>query len=787
LVEVSRGFVGSSATTHQDTIGVATIYKGSYNIVESKIFFAEAPRGNPQLNIDKGNLAYETSDFSGRVFLRNDYSTNQIYDDISLKFTGIGRTFTLTNQGINTVGLGSTGGNGILFINGVFQTPTTDNNPENNFKIIENSGISSVIFSGIQDPYNGNYITSQFDVNQNQTPRGGIIVSLGSSLGLGYAPLVGASVTAVINGGSIISVGLGTTDNLGSGYNGIVSIGVSVYESGHTGTPAAITASVGAGGTLSFNIVYGGSGYSNPKIIVSPPSYENLEVVGVSRLGIGTTTTTGIGLLLTVDVDAGITSSTGIGSTYFGVSSFKISRQGYSFKRGDVFKPVGLVTDKRLGSPISEFKLTVIDTFSDSFAAWQFGEFDYIDSVKNYQDGIRTRFPLYYNSNLLSFESAEDSLIDLNNLLLIVINGVIQEPGIAYQFEGGTSFTFTTAPKPEDKIAIFFYRGTKESDSKLHTNIPETIKKGDTVQILKRNDIKGTLSQNERRVFDLSYSDKFETNSYSEQGIDTINNKPMSWTKQKKDSFINGDVVYKSRDSIESLVYPTAKVIKDFSTTDTEIFVDNAQFFNYENNYPIEAFNAVIIDPNSVNTVGLATNFKKEVITNISLVEGFSGIITGIGTTAGIGVPLALKFYLNSVGTGLSTGYPIYIFNTNIGKGVTSIYTSNSSVVGVGTTFLDNIYNISAYSVDINNVGIITCNILSTTSRVGLITSGSMVGNFSWGKMSEFTRSSSPISIGVTGKTVDVGLSTFSTIQRRSTPEQGIGIRGTGSLPKNGL
>mgnify|MGYP003704659555 CR=1 FL=1 len=45
-------------------------------------------------------------------------------------------------------------------------------------------------------------------------------------------------------------------------------------------------------------------------------------------------------------------------------------------------------------------------------------------------------------------------------------------------------------------------------------------------------------------MFDLSYSDKFETNLYSDQGIDNINYKPMSWTKQKNDSFINGEVVY---------------------------------------------------------------------------------------------------------------------------------------------------------------------------------------------------------------------------------------------------
>ena len=112
-----------------------------------------------------------------------------------------------------------------------------------------------MVFSGIRDPDDLDIITSEFDINQNQTPRGGIIISLGSSTGLGYAPLVGASVTAVVGaGGSIVSVGLGTTDNLGSGYNGIVSIGVSVYQSGHIGDTASITASVEDGGELSFTI-----------------------------------------------------------------------------------------------------------------------------------------------------------------------------------------------------------------------------------------------------------------------------------------------------------------------------------------------------------------------------------------------------------------------------------------------------------------------------------------------------------------------------------------------------
>ena len=1226
LIEVKRGFVGSSATSHTDSTE-ARIYKGSYNIVNNKIFFSESPRGNPQIERDSSNLIFETSDFTGRVFLRNNYTSNQIYDDISSKFTGIGRTFTLTVGGANTVGLGSTGGNGILFINGVFQTPTTLNNPQNNFKIIENSGISSVIFSGITSSNSDIILTSEFDVNQNQTPRGGIIVSLGSSSGLGYAPLVGANVFGKVGvGGSIISIvstattgsafaistatyhkttglldvttttphqfaytnvkqvtliglqfscpvnesflttvtttgqtvgigstvifvdsvsdvsigssisitgkltnipvvsvgntfvrigtsstigstigsgiavtfsthysgitttifpegvtgigktftikSIGTTTSFtidagistiphnyvgqgtvfsfygdltpGSGYNGIVAIGVSVYQSGHIGDTAIITASVGAGGTLSFTVGAGGTGYTNPQIFVSEPSYENLNVVGVSRLGIGATTKTGIGLLLNVEV--GASSTTGIGSTYFEVSKFNISRQGYSFQRGDVFKPVGLVTAKGLNSPLSEFKLTVIDTFSDSFAAWQFGQFDFIDSIKNYQDGVRTRFSLFYNDELLSFEKLEGSIVNLSNALLIIINGVIQDPETAYVFDGGTSFAFTTAPKTEDNVAIFFYKGTAGDDTSEINDIKETLQRGDVVQVLKNNSISKTITQDKRTVFDISGSDRFETNLYSKQGVDSNNYKPLSWIKQKVDQKINGELFSKSRDSLESLVFPTAKIIGDFSTTDTQIFVDNSDFFKYgtpnltdalivsgsldtvsagitavvsglgtvqsliinnpgsgytgnlvtlkispppvilekignvivgvgstaiatitvgaggtlttpititnpgfgyltsKNNYhpfPTDGyawatqqgntqFRSIISqgivsagstlgntplqmivtgdDPHIITynsptynialatkgqtwtfsvyakanelttgelflfeanssgvyidftmvTIDIKTDWKRFSITrpiinsntsfvqvrvdgtpnydsgngkiiwwdgfqversstvgiftsgstttalsipkviaplpdpiyenistiNTNTITGFSGIITGITTTEGIGGnPLALKFNLTGPSgySGLQIGYPIYIFDTRIGSGLTSINNSNSAIVGIGTTFLDNIYIISAFSSS-GTSGIITCNILSTTSVVGLASTGNTsnpVGKYSWGKLSGFSRSSSPISIGVTGNTIDVGLSTFPTIQRRKS-----GLRKTGALSK---
>jgi hypothetical protein len=119
--------------------------------------------------------------------------------------------------------------------------------------------------------------------------------------------------------------------------------------------------------------------------------------------------------------------------------------------------------------------------------------------------------------------------------------------------------------------------------------------------------------------------------------------------------------------------------------------------------------------------------------------------------------------------TNLSVGQPIYIFDTKVGNGATSI-------VGVGTTFLDNIYTIKSFS---SGTGIVTCSIHSNSSVVGIATTGSSAGKFSWGKLSGFTRSSSPVSIAVSGFTVNSGLTTFPTIQRR-----GYGLRNIGPIKK---
>ena len=964
-VSVVRASVGSTATIHSDGADVQ-VYRGSFNIIGSEIWFVDPPKGNTRARRDESNLPYVRAQYAGRTFLRSNYETNMIFDDISDQFTGIGKTYTMTVEGINTTGVSI--GNGILFINGVFQTPTTLNNAGNNYEFENDNvaGISSVVFTGITST-DGTYIKSDFDINQNQLPRGGLIVSLGSTPGLGYAPLFGAKVRANLDGsGSIVSitgishtgpgqsistasynnqtgiveittttdnnfvggdriklVGLGFTCpsgagivsyfpsseldysyditgiisarsfsanvgtstlphsyigfgtvfawydlNEGSGYRDPVSIGVT--DTNHTGTEASISAVVGAGGTLSFVVNNGGSGYVEPYIEIPEPIYENLEVIGVSRSGIGTTTDTGSNLLMNLKIGPS-PSTVGIGSTLFIVESFQISRPGYAFQVGDIFKPVGLVTAKDFSEPVSEFQLEVVETFQDYFSSWSFGEMNYIDSISTLQNGGRTRFPLNYNGQLLSFEidpnNPLSSSIDLDAVLLIFINGVIQQPGYAYQFSGGTSFKFTEPPKTSDKVDIFFYVGENGVYITL-IDVNETIKIGDDVFVRKHPLYPSTLDQSrERTIVDIIGSDIVETDNYVGFGINETDFKPIEWIKQKDDKYIKGDIVYKSRDSIEPIIYPTGKIIGDVNTDNSSIFVDNAELFNYEeDNYgiTINTFDGLIVEgtdpvsaaftatvsasgtilnititnpglgystssipvkissPSSIG-VGVGTTATAianvsggsvvsivitnpglgytetnppqliseipkpttELITSIANVQGFSGIITGISTTTGTGGhPLALKinFRSNSADANdLQTGYPIFVYNTTVGAGLTSVDSSDSSTVGIGTNFLDNVYIVNS-KVNFGPDAEIVCNVHTNSDIIGISTFGSTtlpLGNISWGRLYGFAARTNPISIGVTGLTIDSGLSTFPSIQRRS-----FGLRNTGGIRK---
>ena len=1133
LVSVERGAVGSSATAHANGT-LVELYKGNYNIIDSKVNFIEAPRGNPQ-GQDRNGLPFSRSIFNGRVYFRNNYASNFIYDDISPQFTGIKSDFILTINGEEVEGIGPEGGQGVLFINGIFQTPITDNNPNQNYQIIESSnravtlssdytltagmgitqfnnpnlsatvvsgtssgistfiitngslnvGIGSTLFANGVDtnvhPTNVSFVTgistvkftgtypddiekdfiNESDVNVNQIPRGGLPISVGSTAGLGYAPLIGAKLRPVVVGGSIVDVvGVATTgaslgiqtalyDNItgilsvttttdhglnfndqnkdqirlvglsftcnsgsgtvvyptggereyslvstpssrifeinagistlihyyigggtvtpffpdlsfGSGYNGIVSVSVAVTETGHTGNPAVITGTpvtfnthqfisatagiqksgspaiqpesgttynpstgilsvtatshglstndlvtiqdgslvfscaqdsfqtlhpyprstdyvsgistavtrinedvftvfVGTspahgGGALAFNISNGGTGYTNPTIFVSEPSYENLSIVGISRRADGPTTDTGVGL----KIDAKTTPSadyTGIGSELFEISEFEVSTPGYGFFPGDKFKAVGLVTSRFIESLIKEFEMEVTETFTDAFSLWQFGEFDYMDSIKPLQNGFRTRFPLRYENKIISVEANELFDVELNPILLIFRNRVIQEPGKTYEFIGGTTINFKVAPRPEDDMQIFFYKGTDGEDSSIVKAPPRPIEIGDEVQVM------GEPNQDKRLVSEFTQADTIRTNPYRGLGI-TDDFEPVEVIRQKYDLLIDGEIIDKSRILLEPRINPAAKIISDFNNDQTQFFIDSVgRLFNYESdNNPIsvritpESINKVdaeitatvsaegtisnltinnggsgyesvptikiqaptsqigvgvgtiatatltisngsvngftITNPglgysqtNSPQTIVSTPKVMTEIVSGITTIKGNTGIVTGIESTL-VGANKAIKFHLTLDPNEISfdtdvvfiPGNPIFIYDTEIGNGVISINSSESEVVGIGTTCLDNIYIINQFSVTGEHpnpvIGIVTCRISNSSDTASIPTtvgySTDPIGKFSVGILTgaNILRSASPISIGVTGFTINSGLSSFPTVQR---------------------
>ena len=137
----------------------------------------------------------------------------------------------------------------------------------------------------------------------------------------------------------------------------------------------------------------------------------------------------------------------------------------------------------------------------------------------------------------------------------------------------------------------------------------------------------------------------------------------------------------------------------------------------------------------------------------------------------------------------------IVINETRVGTGLTSVDSHNTSVVAIGTAFLDNVYRVHS----ISNIGKrveFTSNIHSDSPVVGIATTSpnvdnagiatTPVGRFSWGRIYNYDIKT-PIAIGVTGlhysqtvgiHTTDlVGLSTYPVLQRRD-----YGMRDTGSI-----
>ena len=161
-------------------------------------------------------------------------------------------------------------------INDVFQGPVS------NYNLKEMSGITTISFTGTASSVSS-------DINLSTLPIGGVLLSVGSTQGHGYQPLIGAGGTAVVSAaGTIQSVSIGYS---GRGYRtGIgqtVNVGVGTTSLTTPNTQWVGEGTIGSNGTITgvaITISKGGFSQVDPPFVVidEPLSYTNIPLESVS-------------------------------------------------------------------------------------------------------------------------------------------------------------------------------------------------------------------------------------------------------------------------------------------------------------------------------------------------------------------------------------------------------------------------------------------------------------------------------------------------------------------------
>ena len=699
------------------------------------------------------------SAFQGRTFIRSDYDGNVVLDDISQDFTGIGKTFTIKTNGSNTIGI--TSDFGAVLVNNIFQKPDVDYD----FISSPSPGITSIQFTGNA---NRDFVSESYslkDVNANNLPRKGIIVSIGNTQGYGYQFQKAGIGTAVVSGFGTVTVSMAFT---GSGYiNGPSTYEVRV-KGGNPTTGAAGTFTVRAGHIENIFMNTPGVGYTFtdvPKLEFDPSvPYDDLKLESSG---------TGIGASLSATVGLGLSISNII---------FPLSNIGYGYTVGEQLRIVGIPTVVGVGTTFAHATVTVTETADDEFAGWVFGKLQVLDDFSSKFNDKKRIFTLTENDEPISIESDTGSLIDLDQVLLIFIDDVLQKPGESYTFNGGTQIEFNEAPRSGSTLQVLFYRGT-DSDIANLTALAE-IKKGDGVRILSHPSNPSFLSQDRRIVREVIARDTLQTNVYKGQGITNANGatiRPIVWSKQQNDIIMDGAIISKARDVFSGRIFPTTKIIRSVASNHTSVYTDGGSLGFRKTEEPDNtAFNIRIIDPQS-NTGFGTTGFTMPVkdIEGVN-VNGDEGHIVGVGVSA---QAITFEFFIpknsplreNQFGsitqTGIATGDYFVVSRSNVGNvggGVTALSQTRASTVGIGNSFIDGVYQV-CHIHPVTGIGE-TMRVVSNIETnhqlnfTGLTSGvGAFYGEFSWAKFitgsigTSFTANTSE---GLTG------LSTAPEIQR---------------------
>ena len=151
----------------------------------------------------------------------------------------------------------------------------------------------------------------------------------------------------------------------------------------------------------------------------------------------------------------------------------------------------------------SEITFTEAPLAGMDFYGFYFGKLTQLDEISPFFDNKKKTFTMRENTEPFSLES-DNAAVEAQNNLLIFLNGVYQEPGVAYQLTGSI-IEFSEAPRAGSDCILYIYTGS--TSDILVSNTFNSIDPEDRVQI--------SSEGSDRRVATISSSTTIDSYEYT--------------------------------------------------------------------------------------------------------------------------------------------------------------------------------------------------------------------------------------------------------------------------------
>ena len=334
-----------------------------------------------------------------------------------------------------------------------------------------------------------------------------------------------ASATATVSGGAVTGI---TVNQGGFGYND-VTVEIIANAADTITTTATAAAIVGrhleaivvqetgvgyastptlsltggspstAAGTLNAPIARTTGAVTGVTLVSGGDNYKNTDILGVDAADVGGT------VINSFQVEVQTVTFNGT-TTAFAAT---VGGSGYTLPANDRFLLFLNSHIQELGASYSYSGTPSTINFTEApkgnmdFYCFYVGQLQDMDSIAPFMNGTKKTFILKKNDQPFSLESDSNEVIPANNLVMF-LNGVYQEPEVAYTLDGSI-LTFSEAPRAQSEVLIYIYTG-----SNLDIVTEDTfsaLDPGDLLQVQSEGDI--------RRLATIASSSSLDTYEYT--------------------------------------------------------------------------------------------------------------------------------------------------------------------------------------------------------------------------------------------------------------------------------